>query len=642
MRSPEIEIAAPLPPNGCPLTEAERYTSWLATHHYENFHVVSWMLPRHLRRHFYNVYAYCRWADDLGDEVADPARALELLDWWESELNLCYEGRSSHPVFVALAPTIREFDIPAEPFRDLLAAFRQDQTIHRYPTWENLLGYCRYSANPVGRLVLYLCGYRDTERQRLSDATCTALQLANFWQDVSRDLGKGRIYIPIEALEPHGLEAKDIEARIFDERYAAVMRDLIARTRELFAEGWPLAATLDSHLRLDIELFSRGGLAVLDAIESMGYNTLAKRPSIGGAKRLLLFGRALASQALPRMNSNKPLANLSKVGAPIGSPSRQFKSGTELESSYECCRGVARNAASNFYYAFYMLPRPKRDALCALYAFMRLVDDASDAPVSADAAADEDALRRASLSRWRVLLDKSVAGDTSGHAILPAFADAVKRYGIPSRYFHDLISGAEMDLVETRYATFEALQEYCYRVAGTVGLTCVHVFGFEDPHVLELAQHLGIAFQLTNILRDVRSDLAIGRVYIPAEDLSRFGCSVAELKRGAVTPSVRELLRFEAERAWKFYREGARLIGKVDADSRAALWALARIYSTLLARIEERDFDVFSARVRLNSAEKARILLRARLGWWSEADVLEERDRDRRRPGGALLGRRAG
>jgi phytoene synthase len=341
------------------------------------------------------------------------------------------------------------------------------------------------------------------------------------------------------------------------------------------------------------------------------------------------------------MNSNKPSANLSKVDAPIGSPSRQLKGGTELESSYEYCRSVARNAASNFYYAFYMLPRPKRDALCSIYAFMRLVDDASDAPVSAAAAADEDALRRAALSRWRVLLDKSVAGDTSGHAILPAFADAVKRYAIPSRYFHDLISGAEMDLVETRYATFEALQEYCYRVAGTVGLTCVHVFGFEDPHVLELAQHLGIAFQLTNILRDVGSDLAIGRVYIPAEDLSRFGCSVAELKRGAVTPCVTELLRFEAERAWKFYREGARLIGKVDADSRAALWALARIYSSLLARIEERGFDVFSARVRLNTAEKARILLRARLGWWSEADVLEERDRDRRRPGGALLGRRA-
>jgi len=637
MRSPEIEIAAPLPPPGCPVTEAERYTYWLATHHYENFHVVSWMLPRHLRRHFYNVYAYCRWADDLGDEVADPARALELLNWWESELNLCYEGRPSHPVFVALAPTIREFDIPAEPFHDLLTAFRQDQTVHRYATWEDLLGYCRYSANPVGRLVLFLCGYRDAERQRLSDATCTALQLANLWQDVSRDLDKRRIYIPVDALSRHGLEAKDIEVRIFDNRYAVLMRDLIARTRQLFAEGWPLAATLDSRLRLDIELFSRGGLAVLDAIESIGYNTLAKRPSIGKAKRVLVFGRALASQVLPGLNSNKPSTINSEVDAPIANLS---ENGTDLESSYEYCRRVARNAASNFYYAFYMLPRPKRDALCAIYAFMRLVDDASDAPVSVASATDENALRRAALSRWRVFLDKSVAGDTSGHAILPAFADTVKRYRIPSRYFHDLISGAEMDLVETNYATFEALQEYCYRVAGTVGLTCVHVFGFEDPHVLELAQHLGIAFQLTNILRDVSSDLAIRRVYIPAEDLSRFGCSVAELERGVVTPAVRELLRFEEERAWKFYREGARLVSKVDADSRAALWALVRIYSGLLARIEERDFDVFSARVRLNTAGKARILLRARLGWWSEADVLEERDRDRRRPGGALLGRR--
>jgi phytoene synthase len=272
---------------------------------------------------------------------------------------------------------------------------------------------------------------------------------------------------------------------------------------------------------------------------------------------------------------------------------------------------------------------------------MRLVDDVSDSPQGSASQPGECALKRAALSRWRVLLDQCMAGNTSGHAILPAFADAIKRYRIPSRYFHDLISGAEMDLLETQFATFEALQEYCYRVAGTVGLTCLHVFGFQDLHALELAERLGIAFQLTNILRDVRPDLALGRMYIPAEDLRRFGCTVAELERGTVTPPVRELLRFEAERAWRFYREGARLISKVDADSKGALWALVRIYSSLLARIEGRDFDVFSARVRLNAAEKARILLRARVGWWSEADVLEERDRDRRRPGGALLGRRA-
>ena len=641
MRPPEIEIARCLPPSGCSVAEAERYTHWLATHHYENFHVVSWLLPRHLRRHFYNVYAYCRWADDLGDEVPDPARALQLLDWWGSELALCYEGRPSHPVFVALAPTIREFDIPAQPFRDLLTAFRQDQTVHLYETWQDVLGYCRYSANPVGRLVLYLSGYRDPERQQLSDATCTALQLANFWQDVSRDLDKGRIYIPVDVLRRHGLEPKDVEARVFDDRYAAAMRELIARTRDLFSEGRPLASSVDGRLSVDIELFSRGGLAVLDAIESMGYNTLAKRPAISGPRRLILFGRTLANRILPVGSSAKSLKKVVTEGRSPSAAGVNERNGAALERSYEHCRCVARNAASNFYYAFYMLPRLKRDALCAIYAFMRLVDDTSDTPQGSAGGPNESAFKRAALSRWRALLDQCVAGDTSGHAILPAFADAIQRYRIPSRYFHDLISGAEMDLLQARYATFESLREYCYRVAGTVGLTCVHVFGFQDPHALELAEQLGIAFQLTNILRDVRPDLALGRVYIPGEDLSRFGCTVAEMERGAVTPPVRELLRFEAERAWRFYREGARLMGKIDADSRAALWALTRIYSSLLARIEERDFDVFSERVRLNAAEKARILLRARVGWWSEADVLEERDRDRRRPGGALLGRRA-
>ena len=640
MRPPEIEIAASLPPPSCSVAEAEQYTRRLATHHYENFHVVSWMLPRRLRPHFYNVYAYCRWADDLGDEVADAARALELLDWWESELNLCYEGRPSHPVFVALAPTIRAFDIPAQPFRDLLTAFRQDQTVLRYPTWNHVLGYCRYSANPVGRLVLYLCGYRDSERQRLSDATCTALQLANFWQDVSRDLDKGRIYIPIDAIERHGLEVRDIEARSFDQRYASLMRELIARTRELFAEGWPLAASVDARLRVDIELFNRGGLAVLDAIESIGYNTLAKRPSIGGAKRAVLMGRALAGRVLPTLNSGRRETIEARGTRTVSLPD-QAKNGETLDHSYEHCRHVARNATSNFYYAFYMLPRPKRDALCAIYAFMRLVDDVSDTAQGSNSAVSERALKRAALSRWRGLLDQCVSGDTNGHAILPAFADAIQRYRIPPRYFHDLISGAEMDLLETRYATFGALQEYCYRVAGTVGLTCVHVFGFQDPHALELAERLGTAFQLTNILRDIRPDLALGRLYIPVEDLARFGCTVTELERGAVTAPVRELLRFEAERAWRFYQEGARLIGKVDADSRAALWALTRIYSSLLARIEQNGFDVFSGRVRLNALEKARILVRARVGWCSEADVLEERDRDRGRSGGALLGRRA-
>src|SRR5215469_15703568 len=199
----ELEIGQGLPPSGCAIAEAERYTRWLATHHYENFNVVSWLLPRRLHQHFYNLYAYCRWADDLGDEIPDTALALRLIDEWEEELRDCYAGKPSHPVFVALRETITALDIPIEPFSDLLIAFRRDQTVQRHATWESVFDYCRYSANPVGRLVLYLCGYRDAERQRMSDATCTALQLANFWQDVSRDLEKGRIYIPLDSAAAH-------------------------------------------------------------------------------------------------------------------------------------------------------------------------------------------------------------------------------------------------------------------------------------------------------------------------------------------------------------------------------------------------------------------------------------------------------
>jgi squalene synthase HpnC/squalene synthase HpnD len=643
----DLEISRGVPSPGCSVAEAERYTRWLATHHYENFNVASWLLPQSLHQHFYNLYAYCRWADDLGDEIADPAHALVLLDAWAHELRDCYAGKPSHPVFVALQQTIHACDIPIEPFSDLLVAFRQDQTIHRYPTWNGVLNYCRYSANPVGRLVLYLCGYRDAERQQLSDATCTALQLANFWQDVGRDLEKGRIYIPLEALAAHGLTEDDVVAHRFDERYVSLMKELIARTRQLFEQGMPLARRVDSALRVDIEMFGRGGLAVLDSIEAIGYNTLQHRPSIPKSKQLQLLIRALF-QRLFAQDSAAPTAAPAPDGLAIVAggclPSDVLPSNikkvlshltSEVTQSYKECRRVAKNAASNFYYAFFMLPQAKRDALCALYAFMRLVDDVSDTVGS-------EGDKRRGLVRWRAALDAAVAGDVSGHPILPAFADTIERFHIPPRYFHDLISGAEMDLTVGNYTTFERLREYCYRVAGTVGLTCLHVFGYDDPHAPDLAEKLGIAFQLTNILRDVPKDFEMGRIYLPQEDLERFGVRPEELARGPLTSALRDLFAFEAGRAQDFYREGVKLISDVHSDSRAALWALARIYSGLLRRIEARGYDVFSERVRLSTPEKTGILLRARLGWYSQHNVLEERDRDRRRPGRTLLGRRAG
>jgi phytoene synthase len=239
------------------------------------------------------------------------------------------------------------------------------------------------------------------------------------------------------------------------------------------------------------------------------------------------------------------------------------------------------------------------------------------------------------------MLDEAIAGRTSGSPILPALADTITRFGIPSRYFHDLILGAEMDLTVSSYATFDRLSEYCYRVAGTVGLTCLHVFGFRDPKAPDLAERLGLAFQLTNIIRDVRADFDMGRAYLPAEDLERFGVSEPQLF-GPLTPQMRELLEFEADRAWHFYREGAQLVDRVDADSRATLWALIRTYSSLLARIEERDFDVFSTRISLSSAEKIQYLLTAGMSGWWKKDALAKRSSDRRRSGRTVLRRRAG
>ncbi|HEX3878794.1 MAG TPA: squalene synthase HpnC [Bryobacteraceae bacterium] len=282
------------------LEESLAYTRWLATNHYENFHVVSFLLPKRLHQDFYNVYAYCRWADDLGDEIGDTAESLRLLEWWRGELNAMYEGRATHPVFVALGPTTRQFGIPRAPFSDLIDAFVQDQTVTRYRNWEELFGYCRNSANPVGRLVLYLGGYSDEERQKLSDATCTALQLANFWQDVTVDWQKDRVYIPLDVLECHHCTLDQIAQRRFDANFREVMREIVDKARQLFHQGLPLVGKLDRRFALDIDLFNRGGLRILDKIEEQDYNVLAARPAISKVERVVLLLGALRRAAFSR------------------------------------------------------------------------------------------------------------------------------------------------------------------------------------------------------------------------------------------------------------------------------------------------------------------------------------------------------
>ena len=278
--------------------EAQQYCRRLARSHYENFSVASWFLPQRLRQHFFNVYAYCRISDDLGDEVGNGAQSLQLLDQWESELSACYDGSPRHPVFVALADTVRRFEIPKHEFSDLLAAFRQDQTVTRYQTFHDLLGYCRNSANPVGHLVLYLCGYCDAERQGLSDYTCTALQLANFWQDVSSDFAKGRIYLPLEDLRRFGVGEEAILNSENTQAFREMMKFEVGRAREWFGQGMPLVGKVNRELAIDIELFSRGGMEILNAIERQGYAVLGCRPAISKARKLALVARAAMGKLL--------------------------------------------------------------------------------------------------------------------------------------------------------------------------------------------------------------------------------------------------------------------------------------------------------------------------------------------------------
>lgn len=311
MASTVLEQLAEYGPDHCralSYEQARAYTRELARTHYENFTVVSWLLPAPLRDDFRNVYAFCRWADDLGDEVGDRQRSLQLLGWWSREIDLCYAGRPRHPVFVALRETIGRHDIPRKPFDDLVAAFVQDQTATRYETWAQVLDYCTRSADPVGRLVLYLCGYRDARRQKLSDRTCTALQLANFWQDVRRDvLERDRVYIPREVADEFGLDLERMVQAIRADaekgsRQAleavrgparATVRELVDRTWPLFAEGrrlWPL---VDGQVRADIKLFTLGGESILRLIEKQGYDTLQRRPALStGRKVRLLLGAA--------------------------------------------------------------------------------------------------------------------------------------------------------------------------------------------------------------------------------------------------------------------------------------------------------------------------------------------------------------
>lgn len=282
-----MELVLPGSVENCSTEEGYARCARLAKTHYENFTVGSWLLPRDKRHHVYAIYAFCRFVDDLGDEFQSDR--LAALDEWERDLRACYEGSPSHPYLVALRQTIQELDIPIDPFLRLIEANRMEQRLSRYRTYEDIDYYCQHSANPVGHLVLYAFGYRDEHRQRLSDYTCTALQLANFWQDVARDFAMGRLYIPQEDLERFGYSENQLARREVSGQFRSLMAYEVDRARDLFKRGMGLVDELEGRLKLDVALFSKGGMKVLDAIEAEDYDVLSKRPSLSKATKLRMM-----------------------------------------------------------------------------------------------------------------------------------------------------------------------------------------------------------------------------------------------------------------------------------------------------------------------------------------------------------------
>jgi phytoene synthase len=587
------------------VADAYRECVRVARAHDENFTVGSFLLPRALRRHVAALYAFARAADDMADE-GDLAREARLarLDAWEWALEEAYRGRPTEPVFVALADTAARFAMPITPFRRLLRAFRSDVDFGPFASFDELRAYCRDSADPVGHLILYLFGYGDEQRQALSDQVCTGLQLANFWQDVSVDARKGRVYVPHEDLERFGVSADDLLAGRDDERVRALIAFEVERAREHLVTGMTLADTVSPRLAREVRMFAGGGLAILDRIEADGFATATRRPKLSRTDKAAVLLRGLVGRAAAPANvagARARRAHAARARQPASALHRL--DGPRLQQAYDFCRDVTQKSSSNFFSAFKLLGPVQRDALFAVYAFCRFVDDVADDARSRDP--------QALLDLWRGELANVYAG-TPTRKVGVALVDAVARFGLERRHFEDILRGVEMDLTARRYLTFEQLEEYCYLVASAVGLLCIEIFGYSNVAVRGYAVDLGLAFQLTNILRDVEEDAQRGRIYLPLEDLKQFGVEEDELLAGRYSPKLAALLAFECGRARAFYLRAHGTLPPEDRRSLAVAEAMCAIYERLLHRIENRRFDVFGRRVVLPAYEKVSL---AAFGW---------------------------
>jgi phytoene synthase len=531
----------------------------LAHRHYENFSVLSRLAPRDLRIHLARVYAFCRVTDDLGDESGP--QAPELLRAWQADLRRLFAGAvPDHPVLKALGRTVAAYGLSPQPFLDLIEANLQDQVIHSYRNWEELKAYCMLSAAPVGRIVLRLFRVASPLTEPLSDDVCVGLQLANFAQDVRIDQKKGRTYLLQEDL------ARGVPAAV---------RAMCDRAESLLLSGRRLEALVPWRLSMQLSLYRRGGEAIIAAIRRRRYRTDLERPEVPLRTKL-------------RLMANAPLVPV--LNHADGDGAERF------------CRDMARREAGNFYWGFLALPKDQRLAIYALYDFARQLDDDVDGRTPEGV--------RARLDHHRERIRRGLAGQ-HGDPVVDVLSRAVQRYAIPQDEIEELIQGVERDVTTKRYRTWDELREYCRLVASTVGRMCVRIFGFKDPAALTLADDLGQAMQLTNILRDVTEDAALGRIYLPQEDLARFGISEDDLLGGNPGPGWDAFVRFQCQRARRLFDAGLRVTGMIPRTSAVCVRTMAGIYLRILDRIERDPSLPFKQRTSLSVGSKMAVAARS-------------------------------
>jgi phytoene synthase len=562
-----VSALAPPPPQS-ELAHADAFCRRLARRHYENFTVAAAVLPAELRVHLARIYAFCRVTDDLGDESRSDTR----LRAWRDEVTAALSGDvvPTHPVLLALRETARACAIPLAPFLDLISANLQDQQVATYRTWSELEAYCRLSAAPVGRMVLAVLGMRGERAEQLSDSVCIGLQLANFAQDVAVDARLGRCYLPADEVQALGL--------------SGAVRALCERAERMLAAGCELEGMTSGRLRAQLAMYRLGGSAIIDAIRRASFRTDTVRPQVSAGVKARLAAEAVALLASER------------DGTGTGG------NGRGIVEAERVCQRLARRNAANFYWGFIALARPQRTAIYALYAFARQVDDAVDTPGDADP--------RQRLADMRLRLRRAIAAEPDDE-VTAVLARAVAAYRIPLAELDGLIDGVECDLSTRRYRSWDELAGYCHLVASTVGRMCVRIFGFDDEIALVHADQLGLAMQLTNILRDVRGDLDLDRVYLPADELAAHGITEAQLRGAEPVPGWPDFVDFQARRARRLFASGLLVERHIPPRAAICVRTMAGLYQRILAEIAEHPEIPLKRRISLRPSRKAVVLLRA-------------------------------